>query len=143
MLSNFSYAIVFFLIENITQNQDQYWTERRIFYEETYALAYSDVFPILFFANIGDYDKYHLAEVLQTYKDFKMGESIDLNNTISEIVGVFKHEAPEEEESRQAAMLAAATRYEKSPARNVQGHWLQARHQEQPHQGIAKAHLLM
>ena len=69
------------------------------------------------FGNIAE--KTQLAEILQTYKTSRdAGDTIDLDNFLSEIVSVFKHYEQEDEPTLQAAMLATAD-YPEQPFRDV------------------------
>jgi hypothetical protein len=69
------------------------------------------------FGNIAE--KTQLAEILQTYRTSRdAGDAIDLDNYLSEVVGVFKHDEQENEPTLQAAMLSATTCL-KQPSRNV------------------------
>jgi hypothetical protein len=62
-----------------------------------------------------------LAEILQTYKTSRdAGDIIDLDNFLSEIVSVFKHDEQEDEPTLQAAILANAD-YPEQPFCDVRG----------------------
>ena len=62
-----------------------------------------------------------LAEILQTYKtSWDAVDTIDLDNFLSEIVSVFKHDEQEDKPTLQAAMLATAN-YPEQPFRDVRG----------------------
>jgi hypothetical protein len=69
------------------------------------------------FGNIAK--KTQLAEILQTYKTSRdAGDTIDLDNFLSKIVSLFKHDEQEDEPTLQAAMLATAD-YREQPFRDV------------------------
>ncbi len=73
-----------------------------------------------------------LAEILQTYDtSLDAGDTIDLDNFLSEIVSVFKHHDDEQEDepTLQAAMLATAD-YPEQPFRDVRKHQALEGHQE-------------
>jgi hypothetical protein len=72
------------------------------------------------FQNIAE--KNELAAVLQTYKAARdQGDILNLENLLSEIVGVFWHEPEEAEPTLQAAMLATTTRVEYQDQRGPSG----------------------
>ncbi len=69
------------------------------------------------FGNITE--KTQLAEILQTYKTSRdAGDTIDLNNFLSEIVNVFKHDEQEDQSTLQPAVLPTAD-YHEQPFRDV------------------------
>jgi hypothetical protein len=71
------------------------------------------------FGNIAK--KTQLAEISQTYKTSRdAGDTIDLDNFLSEFVSVFKHDEQEDEPTLRAAMLATAD-YPEQPFRDVRG----------------------
>jgi hypothetical protein len=72
------------------------------------------------FQNIAE--KNELASVLQTYKAARdQGDILNLENLLSEILGVFGHEPEEAEPTLQAAMLATTTRVEYQDQRGPSG----------------------
>ena len=72
------------------------------------------------FQNIAE--KNELASVLQTYKAARdQGDILNLENLLTEIVGVFGHEPEEAEPTLQAAMLATTTQVEYQDQRGPSG----------------------